>query len=111
FLQLLYLSTPTSCLIKPFFAGPGIAYGMASTYSAGKDRNMKNLWLRCSVFAAFSLAGSAALGNAFAGPNPDTQPLTWSGFSNGSVGVSLSTTGGTNPFGVNAGQFKGLFDG
>jgi hypothetical protein len=60
---------------------------------------------------ALCLAASAALGNAFAGPNPDTQNLTWNGFSNGSVGVSVSTNSGANFSGVNAGQFQGFFDG
>ena len=61
--------------------------------------------------ATLSFAASAALGNAFSGPNPDTQNLTWNGFSNGSVGVSVSTNSGANFSGVNAGQFQGFFDG
>jgi hypothetical protein len=72
---------------------------------------MKNSWIRCGILAAVSFTASAAFGNAFSGPNPDTQNLTWSGFSNGSVGVSVSTNGGTTFSGVNAGQFQGLFDG
>jgi hypothetical protein len=58
-----------------------------------------------------SFAASAAFGNAFSGPNPDTQNLTWGGFSNGSVGVNVSTNFGVSYSGVNAGQFYGLFDG
>jgi hypothetical protein len=72
---------------------------------------MMNSWIRYGILAAASFASSAAFGNAFSGPNPDTQNLTWSGFSNGSVGVSVSTDGGTTSSGVNAGQFYGLFDG
>ena len=66
---------------------------------------MKNLWTRCGILAAVLLASSAAFGNAFFGPNPDTRNLTWNGFSNGSV--SVSTNFGT----FSAGQFQGLFDG
>ena len=72
---------------------------------------MKNSWIRCGIAAALSFVASAALGNAFSGPNPDTQNLTWNGFSNGSVGVSVSTNGGTSYSGVSAGQFQGFFDG
>ena len=72
---------------------------------------MKNSWIRCGIAAALSFGASAALGNAFSGPNPDTQNLTWNGFSNGSVGVSVSTNSGANFSGVNAGQFQGFFDG
>jgi hypothetical protein len=72
---------------------------------------MNKLWLRCSIFMALSLAASAALGYAFAGPNPDTQSLTWNGYSNGSVPVSISTNGGATFSNVNAGQFYGFFDG
>jgi hypothetical protein len=72
---------------------------------------MKNLLLRCSIFMGLSLAASAALGNAFAGPNPDIQNLTWDGFSNGSVVTQVSTNSGGSFSGVNAGQFFGRFDG
>ena len=72
---------------------------------------MKKLWLHGSTFVVLSMAASAALGNAFAGPNPDTQNLTWSGFSNGSVAVSVSVNSGTTVSGVYAGQFQGFFDG
>jgi hypothetical protein len=72
---------------------------------------MNHLWLRCSIVMALSSVASAALGFAFAGPNPDTQNLTWGGFSNGSVGISVSTNSGGNYSGVNAGQFQGFFDG
>jgi hypothetical protein len=72
---------------------------------------MNKLLLRCSIFMALSLAASAALGYAFAGPNPDTQSLTWNGYSNGSVPVSISTNSGATFSNVNAGQFYGFFDG
>jgi len=72
---------------------------------------MKNLWIRSSILAAMYFAASTAFGNAFAGPNPDTQNLTWGGFSNGSVGVSVSTNGGTSYSSINTGQFYGFFDG
>ena len=80
-------------------------------HSLGKDQKMKNLWIRCGILAALYFAASTAFGNAFAGPNPDTQNLTWGGFSNGSVGVSVSTNGGTSYSSVNTGQFYGFFDG
>src|SRR5438128_1777996 len=57
---------------------------------------MKNSWIRCGIATALSFVASVALGNAFSGPNPDTQNLTWNGFSNGSVGVSVSTNSGAN---------------
>jgi hypothetical protein len=72
---------------------------------------MKNLWIRSGILAATYFAASTAFGNAFAGPNPDTQNLTWGGFSNGSVGVSVSTNSGTSYSSVNTGQFYGFFDG
>jgi hypothetical protein len=72
---------------------------------------MKNSWIQCGIAAALSFVASAAVGNAFVGPNPETQSLTWGGFSNGSVGVSVSTNGGISSSGVNAGQFQGFFDG
>lgn len=73
---------------------------------------MKNLLLRCSICLGLSLAATAALGNAFAGGDPNTQNLTWDGFSNGSVTVNVSTNGGVSfSNGINAGQFFGKFDG
>jgi hypothetical protein len=81
------------------------------TIDIAKIKKIKNLWIRWGILAAMSFAASAAFGNAFSGPNPDTQNLTWGGFSNGSVGVNVSTNFGVSYSGVNAGQFYGLFDG
>jgi len=71
---------------------------------------MKNSWVRYGVAAALSFVASAALGNAFSGPNPQPGSLTWSGFSNGSVSVSLSTNSGGSYHNVLTGQFQGFFD-
>jgi len=56
---------------------------------------------------ALTVAASAAMGNAFFGPNPQPGNLTWSGFSNGSVGATIVGGSFTN---VSAGQFYGYFD-
>jgi hypothetical protein len=89
---------------RPFFNGAGIAYALRRNLRT-RDTKMKISWIRRGIFIALSAVGSAAFGFAFSGPNPDTQPLTWNGFSNGSVAVSTSS--GT----FLAGQFQGFFDG
>lgn len=71
---------------------------------------MKNSWVRYGILAAMSLAASAALGNAFSGPNPQPGSLTWGGFSNGSVTLSISTNSGGSYQNVMTGQFQGFFD-
>jgi len=68
---------------------------------------MRTGFLRLVIAFACALAASAAFGDAFVGPNPEGGKLTWSGFSNGSVGATI--TGGIFS-GVSAGQFQGYFD-
>ncbi len=68
---------------------------------------MRKGWLRLVVGFASAVAASAAFGDAFLGSNPATGKLTWSGFSNGSVGASITGAIVSN---VQAGQFFGFFD-
>src|SRR5689334_24752440 len=68
---------------------------------------MRTGFLRLVIAFACALAASAAFGDAFVGPNPEGGKLTWSGFSNGSDGATI--TGGIFS-GVSAGQFQGYFD-
>lgn len=63
-------------------------------------------WMGWAVGCALSLAATAALADAFAGANPITGQLVWSGFSNG--GESATISGPISP--VTAGQFYGTFD-
>lgn len=68
---------------------------------------MKKSWAQLLAGTALTLAASAAMGNAFFGPNPQPGNLTWSGFSNGSVGATIVGGSFTN---VSAGEFYGYFD-
>jgi len=63
-------------------------------------------WLKFVLALVSSLIISAAYGLAFVGPNPETSQLQFTGFSNGSVGATI-----TGPLDVQAGQFQGFFDG
>jgi PEP-CTERM motif len=63
-------------------------------------------WPKLVLAFVCSLIASAAYGFAFSGPNPQPGQLTFSGFSNGSVGATIS---GPIP-NVSAGQFQGFFD-
>ena len=71
---------------------------------------MKNSWIRYGILAALSFAASAALGNAFSGPNPVSGNLAWDGSSNGYVSVSVSTNSGGTWHNFLSGQFQGRFD-
>jgi hypothetical protein len=93
-----------------FFTGSRIAYETASNYSAGKDQKMKNSWIRYGIAAALSFVASAALGNAFSGPNPQPGSLTFGGSSDGYATISISTNGGGSYHNVLTGQFQGFFD-
>lgn len=63
-------------------------------------------WPKLVLAFVCSLIASAAYGFAFSGPNPQPGQLTFSGFSNGSVGATIT---GPMP-NVQAGQFQGFFD-
>lgn len=63
-------------------------------------------WPKLVLAFVCSLIASAAYGFAFFGPNPQPGQLTFSGFSNGSVGATIT---GPMP-NVQAGQFQGFFD-
>lgn len=67
---------------------------------------MSKRWWRSAVGLALLSSASVALGDAFFGSNPQSGSLTWGGFSNGSVGATIS---GPHPS-VTAGQFQGYFD-
>ena len=64
-------------------------------------------WPKLVLAFVCSLIASAACGLAFVGSNPETSQLQFTGFSNGSVGATIS---GPIP-NVQAGQFQGFFDG
>ena len=67
--------------------------------------------LKIMLALTLPLAAAAAYGNAFFGSNPQPGYLQWSGFSDGSVGVTINDPGlGVNNFSPNAGQFYGSFN-
>jgi hypothetical protein len=69
---------------------------------------MRSSWLRLVLSFALPLVALDASGNAFFGNNPQPGSLVWSGFSNDSVGASISGPGYTGE--VLAGQFQGYFN-
>ena len=64
-------------------------------------------WWRSIVALALVSSASVALGDAFFGANPQSGRLTFSGFSDGSVGATISGGITNSPL---AGQFYGSFD-
>lgn len=71
---------------------------------------MPGFQIRCVTAGTLWLAASVGLATPFSGSNPQPGSLTWSGFSNGSVGVTITANGGASSSNVSAGQFQGFFD-